>query len=89
MTPEFAVWAMKQAIITALMVAGPMLIAGLVVGVAISLFQAVTSVQEMTLTFIPKILVVAGVMLFTLPWSIKLIGGFTRELLNFVATAIH
>ena len=86
MTPEFAVWILKQAIFIALMVASPMLIAGLVIGVLISLFQAVTSIQEMTLTFIPKIVVVAVVMLFTMPWMIKMIEGFARELFSFVAT---
>ena len=88
MTPDFAVWILKQAIITALLVAAPMLITGLVVGIAISLFQAVTSVHEMTLTFIPKILAVALVMLFTMPWMIKMVEKFTRELFTFIATGI-
>jgi flagellar biosynthetic protein FliQ len=85
MGPEFAVWLIKQTIFTALAVAAPMLLTGLVVGISISLFQAVTSVQEMTLTFIPKILAVAVVMLYTMPWMIKMVGSFARELFTFVS----
>jgi len=88
MTPEFAVWILKQAIFTALLVAGPMLIAGLVMGILISLFQAVTSINEMTMTIIPKILVMAAVMVFTMPWMVKMVGGFTKELFSFIASGM-
>jgi flagellar biosynthetic protein FliQ len=85
MTPEFAIWITKEMMFTAIMVAAPMLIAGLVVGIIISLFQAMTQVHEMTLTFIPKILAVVGVMLFTMPWMISIVSGFTREIFGFIA----
>jgi len=88
MTPEFAVWLLKQSIYTALMVAAPMLITGLIIGVAISLFQAVTSVHEMTLTFIPKIIGVAVVMMFAMPWMVKMVEKFTRELFSFIASGM-
>ena len=88
MTPEFAVWLLKQSIYTALMVAAPMLITGLIIGVAISLFQAVTSVHEMTLTFIPKIIGVAVVMMFAMPWMVKMVEKFTRELFSFIAAGV-
>ena len=88
MTPEFAVWILKQAIFTALMVASPMLVVGLTVGITIGLIQAVTSVQEITLTFIPKIVAVAVVMLFAMPWMIKMVGGFTRELFSFISAGV-
>ncbi len=88
MTPEFAVWLLKQSIYTALMVAAPMLITGLIIGVAISLFQAVTSVNEMTLTFIPKIIGVAVVMMFAMPWMVKMVEKFTRELFSFIASGM-
>ncbi len=88
MTPDFAVWLLKQSILTALLVAAPMLITGLVIGIAISLFQAVTSVHEMTLTFIPKIVGVAVVMLFAMPWMIKIVEKFTRELFSFIAAGM-
>lgn len=85
MTPEFAVWICKQTIFTALMLAAPMLIAGLTVGLLVALFQAVTAVHEMTLTFIPKILAVIVVLLFTFPWMIDLMTSFIRELFAIIA----
>jgi len=70
---------------TAMLVAAPMLLAGLIVGVVISLFQAVTQVHEMTLTFIPKILAVVGVMLLVMPWMIRVLLGFTRQVFAYTA----
>ena len=89
MTPEFAIWVTKQMMFTAIMIAAPMLIAGLVVGILISLFQAMTQVHEMTLTFIPKILAVVVVMLFTMPWMISIVSGFTREIFGFIAGGLR
>ena len=63
-----------------------MLLAGLVVGIAISLFQAITQIHEMTLTFIPKILAVAAVMLFTMPWMMRVILGFTRHIFSLISS---
>ena len=88
MTPEFATWVCKETIYTALLVAAPMLIAGLVVGIVISLFQAVTQIHEMTLTFIPKILAVALVMLFTMPWMMRVVLGFTRHIFSLIASPV-
>ncbi len=69
-----------------MLVAAPMLLAGLVVGIAISLFQAITQIHEMTLTFIPKILAVAAVMLFTMPWMMRVILGFTRHIFSLISS---
>jgi len=68
MTVEQAVELVRQTLILALLISSPMLIIGLVVGVVISLFQAVTQIQEQTLTFVPKItaMILAAVLLF--PW---------------------
>ena len=60
MTPEFIVGFGKEAVWITLLIAGPMLFSGLLVGLIVSIFQAVTQVHEMTLTFIPKILAVMG-----------------------------
>lgn len=68
------------AIRTAFLVAAPALLLGLVVGVAISLFQAVTSIQDPTLSFIPKILAVMLVILVAFPWMISVMRDFTLEL---------
>lgn len=86
MTPEFAIWVCKETIYTSLLVAGPMLIAGLVIGVIISLLQAVTQIHEATLSFIPKILAVAAVMLFTMPWMIRIVLGFTRHIFSLISS---
>lgn len=88
MTPEFAIYLCKQTIYTALLVAAPMLLAGLIVGVVISLFQAVTQVHEMTLTFIPKILAVVGVMLLVMPWMIRVLLGFTRQIFTYISGTV-
>ena len=59
-----------------------MLGVGLVVGLAISIFQAVTSIQEMTLTFIPKMVAVILAIIIALPWMLRLMVGFTGSLLG-------
>ena len=69
-----------------LLVAGPMLFFGLLVGLVVSIFQAVTQVHEMTLTFIPKILAVFFALVIFFPWLLHLILGFTSKILtNFPA----
>lgn len=82
MTLEWAMSIGREAIMTALILAAPMLLAGLLVGLAISILQAVTQVNEMTLTFIPKILAVALAMMFSLPWMINRLVAFTTQLIN-------
>ena len=69
MNQEFAIFIMRETLFTALMLAAPMLLAGLIVGVTISLLQSMTQVQEMTLTFIPKIVSVVTVMILLAPCS--------------------
>ena len=69
----------RQALEVTLMVSAPMLLAGLVVGVLVSLFQAVTQIQEPTLTFIPKILAVSLALLLFLPWMLTTLVQFTRR----------
>ena len=84
MTPEMVVSIGREAIITMLMVAAPMLIAGLVVGLVISLLQAITQVHEMTLTFIPKIAAVAVALLVFLPWIVNKLVAFTTHLYGMI-----
>jgi flagellar biosynthetic protein FliQ len=72
----------QRALITAVTVALPLLGSTLLVGILISIFQAVTSIQEMTLTFIPKILVVAAVLYFLGPWMGQMLSTFTEQLLG-------
>jgi len=82
MTAEWVIGIGREAIITTLMVSAPMLLLGLLVGVTVSIMQAVTQVQEMTLTFIPKILAVAFALLICLPWMINLLVDFTTRLVS-------
>jgi flagellar biosynthetic protein FliQ len=69
----------REAIIITLLVSAPMLIFGLVVGLAISILQAVTQIHEMTLTFIPKIIAVSVALLIFLPWMFNMILDFTNR----------
>jgi flagellar biosynthetic protein FliQ len=70
-----------EAIKVALMVSAPMLIGALVVGILVSLFQAVTQINEQTLTFIPKIIVIVAALIFFGPWMSDSLTTFTRELI--------
>jgi flagellar biosynthetic protein FliQ len=70
----------REAIIVMLKVVGPILLAGLIVGIAVSLVQTVTQIQEMTLTFIPKMLVIFGLTIWLLPFMMATLGGFTHTL---------
>jgi flagellar biosynthetic protein FliQ len=70
----------REAIIVMLKVVGPILLAGLTVGIVVSMVQAVTQIQEMTLTFIPKMLVIFGLTLALLPFMLSTLTGFTHVL---------
>ena len=77
MNPEFAIELLKTMIYQALIIAAPILITAMVVGLAISLFQAVTTINEQTLTFVPKALAVIGILLLLLPWIVRSLIEFT------------
>jgi len=70
----------RNTIMTALLLAGPMLIVALGVGLIVSILQAVTQIQEQTLSFVPKLLAVSAVFLVALPWILQLMVKFTTEL---------
>jgi flagellar biosynthesis protein FliQ len=80
MTTDMVVALSRQAIETALFLALPMLGVSLVVGVVISVLQAATQIQEMTLTFVPKILSMFIALLLAFPWMMDKMINFTREL---------
>ena len=77
MTPEFVVSFAQTAIKTTILVAMPMLGVGLAIGLLVSIFQAVTQIQEMTLTFVPKILLVMLALLFFSNWMMQQLMQFT------------
>jgi len=74
----------KAAMLVGFKLIAPVLIFSLLIGLAVGIFQAATSIQEMTLTFIPKIIVVAVVILIFMPWSVQVIVSFTREMFTLV-----
>jgi flagellar biosynthetic protein FliQ len=82
MTTELLNQLSRQTFTTILMVGGPVLVVSLVIGLMVSLFQAVTSLQEMTLTFVPKIIAVFITLLVALPWMVKVMVGFTVSIFN-------
>ena len=84
MTPEMVTTIGREAILTMLLVASPILISGLLIGLSISILQAITQVHEMTLTFIPKIAIVALSLLVFLPWIINTIVDFTIRLFGVI-----
>ncbi|MEG3641424.1 flagellar biosynthesis protein FliQ [Magnetococcus sp. PR-3] len=77
-----------EALRLALMISAPMLLTALVVGITISLLQAVTQIQEMTLTFIPKILATFVALMLTLPWMIQKLTDYFRHLFDTIPTLI-
>ncbi|GIL17686.1 MAG: flagellar export apparatus protein FliQ [Oligoflexia bacterium] len=79
----------QDAMKTVAMVAGPILIATLVVGLAVSIFQALTQINEATLTFIPKMIVVALVIALAGPWMLDVMTSYTTHLFENIATFVR
>jgi flagellar biosynthetic protein FliQ len=82
MTPEFVIGLARDAIETMLFVSLPVLLVSLVVGVIISIFQAVTQIQETTITFVPKIIVTFVSLLLFGGWMITKLVDFTKEIMT-------
>ncbi len=76
----------RDAMWVTLKVGAPMMLAGLAVGLVISLIQALTQIQEMTLAFVPKIVVIFAVFLVALPFMVATLVGFTHELAGRITT---
>ena len=89
MTPEFVTGFFLEAIKTTMFLAAPMLLAGLIVGLLVSIFQAATSISEMTLIFIPKMMAVAIALIFFFPWMMQTMIVFMEKLYNNLALYIH
>ena len=89
MTQEYVVYLFREAFYTMLTISAPALLLSRLVGLIISIFQAATSIQEFTLTFVPKIIVVAIVTVLLLPWMIDIMVGFTTNIFNQIATFAH
>ena len=79
----------KEALKTALYVAGPALLVSLVVGLAISIFQVVTSLQDQTIAFVPKILAVMLVVVLSFPWMLRVMMQFTTRMFTDFNTVVR
>lgn len=82
MTPEQVLTQSNEALKLALMLAAPLLLTALVVGLIVGLFQAATQINEMTLSFIPKLIALALVIVATGPWMLGLLVDYTRRLIE-------
>ena len=80
MTPESVMTIGTHALEITLLLAAPMLLVALVVGLLVGIFQAATQISEMTLSFIPKLIAMAATLALAGPWMLKLIVNYTREL---------
>lgn len=89
MTPEFITGFFFDALKTAILLAAPMMVASLVTGVVISMFQAATQINEMTLVFIPKMIAIGVTLLLFFPWMLQMLVGFTRNLLIHIPSYIR
>lgn len=81
MTPEFVVGLAGEAIKITLLLSAPLLGVGLVIGLLIAILQATTQIQEMTLTFVPKIVLVLLTLLVAMPWMLSKMSSFTSNLI--------
>jgi flagellar biosynthetic protein FliQ len=89
MTPEFVVSLAGESIKLALLLSAPLLGVGLLVGLVIAVLQATTQVQEMTLTFVPKIVMVLLALLFASPWMLNKMTSFTTHLMMTIPNVIR
>jgi flagellar biosynthetic protein FliQ len=79
----------KDALQVTLMVSGPLLIVSLVIGVTVSIAQVVTSIQDMTLSYVPRLIAVFLAFLFTLPWIMNILLAFTAQLFGHLERYAH
>ena len=86
MTPDFAINMCRKAVETILLVSAPMLLAGMIIGLLISIFQAATQINEQTLSFIPKLVAVFLTLLIFGPWIIRILTSFTIGIFDSMAT---
>lgn len=89
MENDFVVEVVSQAIKVTLMLSAPMLIGALVVGVLVSIFQAVTQINEQTLSFIPKILVIIAALVIFSPWMMETMVTYTQDLFTSIPELIR
>ena len=89
MNPEFAAELLKNLMFQAASVSLPFLLTAMVVGLGVSLFQAVTSINEQTLSFVPKAVGILAVLLLLLPWLIRTMVEFTTAIIERIPDMVH
>lgn len=89
MSEQYIVYLVREAFYTTLLVSAPILLLSLVVGLIVSVVQAATSIQEFTLTFVPKLIVIAVVTVLALPWMMDVLISFTANLFNQIPNLGH
>ncbi|MDP8237471.1 MAG: flagellar biosynthesis protein FliQ [Candidatus Hatepunaea meridiana] len=89
MSVDYVLYISKETLITAAYILAPVLGSGLLVGLAIGIFQAVTQIHEMTLSFIPKIAVVGFVLILLIPWFLDILLSFTNEIYSQIPNMIE
>jgi len=82
MNPEFATELLKTLMFEAVTLAAPILLTALILGLAISIFQSVTSIQEQTLTFVPKALGIVALLVVLMPWMLRTLIEFTTAVIQ-------
>lgn len=89
MSEQFVIHLAREVLLTTFLISAPVLIASMVVGLLVAIFQAATSINEMTLTFVPKLIVMAIVLIIVLPWILDVIITFTQNLINQIPNIAH
>jgi len=89
MSETMVISVLKDAIQTGLLVAAPILVVSIVVGLIISIFQATTQIQEQTLTFVPKLIAAAVVGLIAGPWMLHKVVNFTERIFALISNIVH
>lgn len=89
MGEEFILSVGSEAIKVIMMIAGPMLLAAMVIGIIISILQAITQINESTLTFIPKMIAVILVLVVMAPWMLEVLQNYTSEILGNFASYVR
>ena len=89
MTPEMVMTIGQRALEITILLAAPLLLAALIIGLLVGVFQAATQINEMTLSFIPKLIGMAGTLVVAGPWMLKLLVGYTRELIQSIPMLIN
>lgn len=89
MTPSFAMELAMGMMSITIMVLAPLILVVLVVGLVVSLFQALTQINEMTLTFVPKLLALAGMLLLLGPWMLRVLTDYTQHIIEYMPQVVR